>query len=313
MANRSEGFDFELIGFPGLPPKFNIIFSIAMFILYNISLVSNGSVMSLIITKEKLHEPLYLMIANLAFSNLFFDTVTLPKFIAKYWFDGGRISFLGCFIQVYFVHFLAGFDCYILMLMAFDRYVAICKPLRYSSIVTYRVTMVACGLLWLFVALLTFLNLLIFKHPFCGPNKIISFFCNNSTMLRLACDDVNTTRETLLMIVLVSLFLPLTFIILSYVIIILFIFSINHSKGWRKALSTCTTHWMVMTLFFLPRVFVYIANYVKLVFSPDLNVFLIFLHSYFPHLANPIIYCLRTEEIQRTIVNIFKSKTGFEM
>ncbi|XP_073404452.1 olfactory receptor 10D1B-like [Dendrobates tinctorius] len=313
MANRSYGFEFELIGFPGLPPSFNVLFSIAMFILYNITLVSNGSVMSLIIMTEKLHQPLYLMIASLAFSNLFFDTVTLPKFIAKYWFDGGRISFLGCFIQMYFVHFLAGFDGYILMLMAFDRYIAICKPLRYSSIVTHRVSMVASGTAWLVAALLTLLNLLTLNHFFCGPNKIINSFCNTSTVLRLACDDVLATTETLLMIVLVSLFLPLTFIILSYAVIILSIFSLNHSKGWRKALSTCTTHWIVMTLFYLPRVFLYIANYVKLAFSPDLNVFLIFLHSYFPHLANPIIYCLRTEEIKRTVVNIFKSKIGFEM
>ncbi|KAM3936265.1 olfactory receptor 1D2-like [Leptodactylus fuscus] len=312
MANGSGGFDFQLTGFPGIPSKFELLFSLTMFIMYILTLVSNGSVMALIIMKVKLHEPLYIMIANLAFSNLFFDTVTLPKFIAKYWFDGGRISFLACFIQVYLVHCLAGVDALILMLMAFDRYVAICRPLRYSSIVTHRVTMLACGLFWLFMALSSLTNLLITKHPFCGPNKIVSLFCNSSTLLRLACDDVNGTRETLLTVGLVILFLPLTFIVLSYAIIILSIISLNHSNGWRKALSTCTTHWIVMTLFYLPRVFVYIANYVRLVLSPDLSVLLIFLHSYLPHLANPLIYCLRTEEIKRTIANIIRSKIGLE-
>ncbi|XP_069828859.1 olfactory receptor 10G4-like [Dendropsophus ebraccatus] len=310
MANRSGEFYFELTGFPGIPAKFDILFSFAMFIVYNISLVSNGSVMVLIIMKEKLHEPLYIMIANLSFSNLFFDTVTLPKFIAKYWIDGGRISFLECIIQAYFGHFLAGLDPFILMLMAFDRYVAICKPLRYSSIVTHRATMVACGMFWLLVALVTLMNLLILKHPFCGPNKILSLFCNTSTLLRLACDDVNPTREAILTYGLVLLLLTLSFIILSYAIIILSIISLNYSKGWRRALSTCTSHWIVMTLFYVPRLFVYIANYVRLVLSPDFNVFLILLYSYLPHLANPLIYCLRTEEIKRTVANIFKKKFG---
>ncbi|XP_069828017.1 olfactory receptor 10G8-like [Dendropsophus ebraccatus] len=313
MANNSGEFYFELTGFPGIPARFGILFSFTMFIVYNITLVSNGSVMVLIIMKEKLHEPLYIMIANLAFSNLFFDTVTLPKFIAKYWFDGGRISFFECFTQLYFVHFLAGVDPFILMLMAFDRYVAICKPLRYSSIVTHRATMVAGGMFWLLVALLTLTNLLLLKHPFCGPNKILSFFCNSSTFIRLACGDVIATRETLLTLALVTLLVPLAFIILSYAVIILSIISLNHSKGWMKALSTCTSHWIVLTLFYFPRVFVYIANYARLVLSPDLSVLLIFLHSYLPHLANPLIYCLRTEQIKRTIDHILKHRIGSEM
>ncbi|XP_073404464.1 olfactory receptor 6P1-like [Dendrobates tinctorius] len=310
MANRSAGFDFELTGFLGLPDKLNIFLSIIMFIVYNITFISNGSVMTLIVRKEKLHEPLYIMIANLAFSNLFSDTVTLPKFIAKHWFDGGRISFLACFIQMYFVHCLGGMESFILVLMAFDRFVAICNPLRYSSIVTHRVTMVACGTFWYSVALCTLITLLILRHSFYGPNKIINLFCNVSALLRLACEDVTATRGSILIYSMVVLFLPLTFIILSYAVIILSIFSINHSKGWRKALSTCTTHWIVMTLFYLPRIFVYIANYARLVFSPDLNVFLIFLHTYLPHLANPIIYCLTTEKIKRTIANTLKNKIG---
>ncbi|XP_056417044.1 olfactory receptor 6P1-like [Hyla sarda] len=309
MANRSGDFFFELTGFPGIPPQFDILVSFMMFILYMATLFSNGSVMVLITMKEKLHEPLYIMIANLAFSNLFYDTVTLPKFIAKYWIDGGRISLLACIIQVYFVHMLPGIDAFILMLMAFDRYVAICKPLRYSSIVTHRVSLAACGMMWLIIALCALMNLLILKHSFCGPNKIVSFFCNSSTLILLACDENNSTRATLLTTGLVLLFLPLTFIILSYAII-LSIITLNHSKGWRKALSTCTTHWIVMALFYVPRVFVYIANYARLILSPDLSVFLIFLYSYLPHLANPLIYCLRTEEIKRTINNIFKSKLG---
>ncbi|XP_069828858.1 olfactory receptor 1E1-like [Dendropsophus ebraccatus] len=261
--------------------------------------------------REKLHEPLYLLIANLAFSNLFFDTVTLPKIIAKYWFDGGRLSFLECLMQTCLVHLFGGMDSFILMLMAFDRYIAICRPLSYSSIMTPNITLVSCGVFWLIMVAFGFATLIITKHVFCGPYKIVSFFCNSSTMLRLACDDVSATRQVLLIDGLFILFSSLALIIFSYAVIILSIVLSSHSKGWRKALSTCTTHWIIMTLFYVPRIFVYLANFVKLALSPDLNVLIIVLHSYLPHLANPIIYCLRTEEIKRTIKIIIKSKIVF--
>ncbi|KAM3936267.1 olfactory receptor 4S1-like [Leptodactylus fuscus] len=313
MANQSIDFEFELTGFPGTPPSLHIPVSIAMFVMYNITLICNGSVVVLIIMKKKLHKPLYILIANLSFCHLLFDSVTLPKFIAKYWFDGGRISFAECLFQTCLVHYLGGMDSFILLLMSFDRYIAICKPLRYSAIVSLKVTLVFCGALWLSMVAFGFSSLVIVKHPFCGPNKIVNLFCNSSTMLRLVCDDVTATREILLAIALSVLFVPLAFIILSYAVIIVSIVCSHHSKDWRKALSTCTTHWIVLTLFYLPRVFVYIANYAHLVLSPDLNVFLIFLHSYLPHLANPLIYCLRTEEIRRTIMVIIRREIVIQM
>ncbi|KAM5181196.1 olfactory receptor 1M1-like [Mantella aurantiaca] len=301
MGNQTVSFEFELTGFPGVPQKFHTLISFLIFIMYIIMFVTNGAVFTMIILKEKLHKPMYILIANLAFSDFLFDTATLPKMIAKYWFDGGRISFLACLMQMYLVHWLATMDSEIFMLMAFDRYIAICNPLRYSSTVTYKLTVFLCSLMWFSMAVITLVTLIIAKHPFCGPNQVVSFFCNSSTLMRLACVDMNSTREILLIVALVVLFGPLALVMLSYAAILFSILSLSHSGGWRKAFHTCVTHLFVITLFYVPRVFVYIANYVKLVLTPDLGVFLIVLQSYLPHLANNFIYYLRTEEIKNII------------
>ncbi|KAM5182172.1 olfactory receptor 2A25-like [Mantella aurantiaca] len=306
MDNRTADFEFELTGFPGVPQKFHMLMSFIIFIMYIIMFVTNGFVFVLIILKEKLHEPMYILIANLAFSDFLFDTATLPKIIGKYWFDGGRISFLACFVQMHLVHWLAGMDCLILMLMAFDRYIAICNPLRYSSTVTCKLTLFLCSLMWFSWAIIQLDIILIIKHPFCGPNQVLSFFCNSSTVARLACADVNLTREILLAVGLVVLFGTFALIILSYIAILFSILSLSHSSGWRKAFYTCVTHLFVIILFYVPRIFVYIANYVKLVLTPDLGVFLLVLQSYLPHLANPFIYCLRTEEIKKIMSSTLK-------
>ncbi|XP_073468470.1 olfactory receptor 2A12-like [Aquarana catesbeiana] len=287
MANQTAHFEFELTGFPGVPQTFYMLMSFFLFIIYNIMFLTNGAVFIVIILKEKLHKPMYILIANLAFSDFLFDMATLPKMIAKYWFDNGKISFLACFVQVYLVHWLAGMDPLILMLMAFDRYIAICNPLRYSSTITIKLTVYVSSFMWFSLAIITLGTTMIAKHPFCGPNKVISFFCNSSTVMRLACDDVNSTREILLVITLVLLLGTLALIILSYISILFSILSLSHSGGGWKAFHTCMTHLFVIAFFYIPRVFVYIANYVKLILTPDLGVFLIVLQSYLPHLANP--------------------------
>ncbi|CAI9615059.1 unnamed protein product [Staurois parvus] len=287
--------------------------SFFLFIIYNIMFITNGTVFIVIILKEKLHEPMYILIANLAFSDFLFDAATLPKMIGKYWFDGGKISFLACFVQMHLVHWLAVVDSFILMLMAFDRYIAICNPLRYSSTVTYKAILFSCGFMWFSAAVITLDLIIISKYPFCGPNKIVSFFCNSSTILRLAYADVNSTREILLTVALVVLFGTLALIMLSYIAILLSVFSLSHSSGWRKAFKTCVTHLFVNALFYVPRVFVYIANFVKLVLNPDLGVFIIVLQSYLPHLANPFIYCLRTEEIKKIISGTFKKNVSLKV
>ncbi|XP_075053965.1 olfactory receptor 52K2-like [Mixophyes fleayi] len=312
MANYSQDFYFELIGFPGVSQKFHILVSLAMFIVYSLSLIANGAVILLILVRDHLHQPMYIIIGNLALSDLLFDTFTLPKIIAKYWFEAGEMSSVECFLQMYFIHYLGTMDSFILMLMAGDRYVAICKPLRYPSIITHKVTIATCLFSWLLAASIALVNpFLVAYLPFQRQNKIISCFCSTSSLLRLARVDVTSTRQSLLVVALCVLLIPLFFIILSYIIIIKSIHLSGHADSWQRAFYTCTTHLFVISLYFIPRVSVYIVNYTQLILNPDVNVLILCLYSYFPHVANPIIYCLRTEEIKCSIGNIFKRRIGF--
>ncbi|XP_040278594.1 olfactory receptor 2AP1-like isoform X2 [Bufo bufo] len=306
MANHTG---FILLGFPGIAERFHIPVSIALFLIYLISLFSNGTVIVLIISNRWLYQPMYVVILNLAISDLLFDTITLPKIIAKYWFDDGSISFAGCMFQVFCAHFLGSLDSYILLLMAVDRYVAICKPLRYPSIITNRRTILLCCFFWLFTAIIGLVIALLDSNiPLCGQNKIRSCFCTNTGVLSLACKDVRVIKHLIFGIAMFVLLLPLAFILFSYGVIIRVIISQTQCDSRRRAFYTCATHLCVIGLYFFPRIFVYVANQVKLILNEDINVLILCLYTFVPHMANPIIYCLRTKEIRRTFKNFMKKR-----
>ncbi|KAM3936268.1 olfactory receptor 2AP1-like [Leptodactylus fuscus] len=306
MANSTG---FILLGFPGIAARFNTPVSIALFLVYLISLFSNGTVIALIICNRRLHQPMYVVILNLAISDLLFDTVTLPKIITKYWFSDGWISFAGCIFQVFCAHFLGSFDSYILFLMAIDRYVAICKPLRYPSIITNRRTILLCCFFWLVTAAIALaIALLDSGVHFCGKNTIKSCFCTNTGVLSLACEDVTVLKRTIFGIAMFVLLLPLAFILFSYGVIIKVIISQTQGDSRRKAFYTCATHLFVIGLYFVPRLFVYVANQLRLILNDDINVLILCLYTFVPHMANPIIYCLKTKEIRRTFKDLIKKR-----
>ncbi|XP_063806665.1 olfactory receptor 2AP1-like [Pseudophryne corroboree] len=309
MANQTDISDFILLGFPGIAEKFHTPVSIALFLVYIISLFANGTVIALITCNHHLYQPMYLVIVNLAISDLLFDTVTLPKIIAKYWFDDGGISFAGCIFQLFCAHFLGAFDSYILLLMAIDRYVAICKPLRYTSIITNRRIMMLCCFFWFFTAIIGLIIALLDSNvPLCGQNGIKSCFCTNTAVLSMACTDVTSLRRMIFGIAMFVLLLPLTFILFSYGVIIKVVITQTHAESRRRAFYTCTTHLGVIGLYFVPRIFVYVANQVNLILNVDLNVLILCFYTFVPHMANPIIYCLRTVEIRRTLKNLIKRR-----
>ncbi|KAM9319735.1 olfactory receptor 2AT4-like [Gastrophryne carolinensis] len=308
MENKSNISGFFLRGFPGIDKSFFPPVSIALFLVYLTSLISNGTVIALITCNRRLYQPMYIVILNLAISDLLFDTITLPKIIAKYWFDDGWISFAGCIFQLYSSHFLGSFDSYILLLMAIDRYVAICKPLRYSSIINNRRTIILCCFFWFLTAMIALIVAVLDSRVDYCYMEIRSCFCTNSGILSLACSDVKFLRSALFCLAMCVLLLPLLFILLSYGALIRVILKQTHQESRRKAYYTCATQLCVICLYFFPRIFVYVANQVKLILNEDFNVLLLCLYTFVPHMANPIIYCLRTKEIRRTLKNLIKRR-----
>ncbi|XP_063297613.1 uncharacterized protein LOC134586035 [Pelobates fuscus] len=311
MANHSSVFLFELVGFPGLPEKYEMLASVAMFLVYCISLMANGTVILLTVSQQNLQQPMYKYIGNLGLSDLFFDTITMPQIIVKYWYGVGSISVTGCITQMYFVHFFGSLDSFLLLLMAFDRYVAICKPLRYNSIVTNELTLILCSLTWILTGLTPIYHA--FKGAtfnYCGNNKISSCFCSIVYLFNLACADLTSVLQISTAIAMSVLLGPLSFIVLSYIVIIKTIHSSSRSESWQKVFHTCTTHLLVIGLYYIPRVTLYFSIMFRVVINADINVLILCLYTYIPHLANPVIYCLRTEEIKKTLQGVFKVKVS---
>ncbi|KAM3936257.1 olfactory receptor 2AP1-like [Leptodactylus fuscus] len=308
MTNQSTLNEIVLVGFPSLPLRFYIPVSLVMFLVYITSLFANGTVMGLIIGMESLHKPMYMAIANLAASDLLFDTITLPKIIAKYWFEAETMPFSACLFQVFWVHYLGTLDAFILMVMAMDRYVAISRPLHYSSIVCNKHMAVACILCVFgsFIAGLIAISMNITLVFACGRTRILGCFCTNSTVHSLACGDVSRSKRVVFITAMVVLLLPLCFIIFSYIAIIRIVSSSTHLGNGQKAFYTCSTHLLVITIYFIPRLTVHIMNQTQLILNADVNFLLLCVYTFLPHVTNPIIYCLRTQEIKNLLKDILK-------
>ncbi|XP_053312082.1 olfactory receptor 1500-like [Spea bombifrons] len=314
MINQSDVVIFELIGFPGLPPSYHILVSIVMFFVYMMALSVNCAVMALVIWKKTLHQPMYILIGNLALSDILFDTITLPKVIAMYWFGDSSITLVGCMFQLFFVHYLGSVDSFIIMLMALDRYVAICRPLRYPSIITNRFTAGICSFSWVFASIYAFVNAIWHAQaPYCGSRKINNCFCVNMAVSALACGDIILLKKTSFSVAMVILLLPFSFILFSYFVIILTIcLSVRH-ENLQKTFYTCTTHLFIIAMYYGPRVFVYISFLFNVSFSVETSVLLLTLYTYLPHMANPLIYCLRTKEIKQIVGKLLRTRLRFQI
>lgn len=304
MGNESEVFQFILVGFPGLPEKFYAIVASVIICVYSLSLCANITVIMIILLKAHLHQPMYIIILNLAVSDLIFDTSTMPNIIVRYFSGDGTLSFTACCFQMGMVHSLNCVDSLTIMLMAFDRYVAICKPLRYHSIITNKVAMALCGLVWLAGSSVgLFVMSWVLPLPFCRPNRIRLFYCSMSQVAVLSCTDTSMIRRNGFYAGIIMHVGPLTFISISYIVIIANIYLTSRSENWQKLYNTCIAHWFVITLFYLPRVIDY-GIQAQILSNTDVFVLLNCLYTYVPHFSSPIIFCLRTQEIRRTLRKI---------
>lgn len=198
--------------------------------------------------------------------------------------------------------------------MAFDRFIAICMSLRYSALITNNTISIVCGLSWIG----TFLRMgaVVFHAltlPYCDSNIIVQCYCDHIT--KLGCgEDVQFVKVVALGLAMFSLLLPLTFIIFSYISIIVAVLKMANNNGHYKTLSTCTPQIFITCLYYIPRCFVYLANTVGFSFSLDVRIVLILLYSLFPAAANPIIYCLKTKDVKETLIKrLKKTKIGIEI
>ncbi|XP_041535090.1 olfactory receptor 4K15-like [Microtus oregoni] len=273
-------------------------------ILYLMTVVGNLFVVILIITNHHLHSPMYFLLANLSFVDFCLSSVNTPKLITDLLKDNKTISFWGCMSQILCVHFFAGGEMVLLVTMAYDRYVAICRPLHYTSIMDRQKCIWLVLISW-FIGFVhaTSQLILILELPFCGPRVIDSFFCDIPLVLKLACMNTDTL-EILINAdsgVLATTCFILLLISYTYILLTVRLHSKDgSSKGSSKALSTCTSHIIVVVLFFGPCIFIYLWP----VSITWVDKFLAVFYTIITPLLNPAIYTLRNNDIKNAIIKL---------
>ncbi|XP_075696907.1 olfactory receptor 6N1-like [Rhinoderma darwinii] len=303
ISNDSRVYEIVLHGFPNLQRFHGLLFTILLFI-YIFIISGNAAILLVICRESTLQFPMYFFIGALSFMEICYTAVTIPKMLADLLDEEKKISFIGCLVQAYFLHALGAAECYILTIMSYDRYLAICKPLRYSSIMTTGLYVNLVAICFIGGILSPVIEtILISLLPFCGPNLIENVFCDFPPLISLACTD---TRLYIMVEFIVSSFIILltsAFVLFSYTRIIYIIIRMKSNDGRQKAFSTCAAHLIVVTLFFSSIGFMYIR--VTKSYSVDYDRAVGLTYAVFTPLANPIIYGLRNQEIKRFIFKIY--------
>ncbi|XP_066216608.1 olfactory receptor 4X2-like [Saccopteryx leptura] len=300
MANTHNVTEFIFLGLSSNREVQKVCF-VAFLLLYTAIVLGNGLILLVLVTSRSLASPMYFLLGYLSFVEICYSSTTAPKLISDSLAERKAISLEGCMTQLFFIHFFGGTESFLLVMMAYDRYVAICKPLHYAAIMNRWACAALVGMAWVGGFVHSFAQiLLVFHLPFCGPNVIDHYFCDTLPLLRLACSD--TFLIGLLIVTNAGTLSLICFLVLlaSYAVILLHLRT-RSSEGRRKALSTCGSHITVVTLFFGPCIFIYLRPSATLSVDKVVAVF----YTVITPPLNPVIYSLRNAEVKKAVERLW--------
>ncbi|ELW62410.1 olfactory receptor 11L1 [Tupaia chinensis] len=302
VKNQTTVTEFILLGFSG-EPSLQLALFVLFLTVYLLSLVGNTLIVFIVLTDCTLQTPMYIFLGNLSFLEIWYTTATVPKLLATCLPRVVTISVSGCVVQYYFFFSMGATECILLAVMAYDRYVAVCSPLRYSLLMALPTCLRLAAAAWAGGFLAPLLpTVLISRLNFCGPQKINHFFCDSDPIFKLSCSDtflVEALGYTCSSVVILSSFL-LT--MSSYGHIVAAIVRLSSREARRKTFSTCASHLSVVTIYYGTIIFMYVRPPAKYNFTVG-KVVSVFYCVLTP-LVNPLIYTLRNQDVKKAFAKV---------
>ncbi|NWV77476.1 OR4D5 protein, partial [Dasyornis broadbenti] len=300
-GNFSQVTEFILLGLSDAR-ELQLVFFTFFLLAYTMVLLGNLLIIVTVRTDPKLSSPIYFLLCNLSFIDICCTSVTVPRVLVALLSGHKAIAFEGCMAQLFFLHFVGSSEMFLLTVMAFDRYTAICRPLHYTAIMAPEACWALVAACWAGGFIHSIVQtLLTLQLPFCGPNTIHGYFCDVPPVVRLACTDTALTEWLMASnsgLISLGCFLVL---VASYALILAKV-GARLSQGRWKALSTCASHVMVVTLFFVPCIFIYLRPSGTL---PS-DKYVCVIYTILSPVMNPLIYTLRSKEVKESMWRLWK-------
>ncbi|XP_007948941.1 olfactory receptor 1468-like [Orycteropus afer afer] len=308
QGNQTTISEFLLLGLTMGSEQQQLLFMLFL-CMYLVTILGNLLIILAISSNPHLHSPMYFFLANLSFADICFTTTTVPKILADIQSQSPTISFAGCLTQMYFFMLLVDLDNFLLAAMAYDRYIAICQPLHYATLLSPKCCVLLVVTPWVISNFVSILHLGMLSHlTFCGHRAILHFFCDLEPVLRLACSDTYINNLLILVVGGAVIFIPFAFILVSYVLIGSIVFGVPSAKGKWKTFSTCSSHLTAVSLFYGSIIGVYFLP--SSTYSAKRDKVAAIMYTIVTPMMNPFIYSLRNKDMKGALRRLLSRKSS---
>uniref|UniRef100_A0A8D2IZR8 Olfactory receptor n=1 Tax=Varanus komodoensis TaxID=61221 RepID=A0A8D2IZR8_VARKO len=307
--NGTHITEFILLGF-GNVENVNMSLFLLFLAIYIVTLSGNLLIVALVVAEQRLHTPMYFFLANFSFLEICYTSSILPRMLASFLTGNKAISLWGCILQMHFFSFLAATECYLLAVMSYDRYLAICRPLHYVTLMSDRTCTLLVSVSWITgFLLITILTCLSGQLIFCRQFTIDHFLCDFTPLVRLSCSDTSVIETAAFVTSSIGIVPTFIITVASYGFIISTILRIPSRTGRKKAFSTCSSHLTVVSFFYVSLMIVYILPTTGK--FKDLNKILSLVYTVLTPMANPFIYSLRNKDVKDIVRKAFYQVLNF--
>ncbi|XP_006872923.1 PREDICTED: olfactory receptor 2B11-like [Chrysochloris asiatica] len=302
LINESHPEEFILLGFTDRP-WLELPLFVILLVTYPMAMMGNIAIILVSRLDPRLQSPMYFFLTNLSFLDMCYTTSIVPQMLVNLGSSKKTISYTGCAVQLYIFHMMGGTECLLLALMSFDRYVAICRPLHYTLIMNQQICILLVSIVWLSGMTYAVSEATVtLQLPLCGLNKLDHLLCEIPVLIKTACGEKSVNELTLSVVCIFMLAVPLCLILASYVCIGQAVLKIKSSEGRKKAFGTCSSHLIVVFLFYGPAISMYLQPPSSI--TRDQPKFMALFYGVVTPTLNPFIYTLRNKDVKGVLVNL---------